>query len=136
LTEAIGTKKHGGRVRGISSKVNWMDGFSEDRAKYKRHDRYKEQIKEVCKEVFMQEFKQFAVSSMKELQVIPVARVVINPPADPEGCRALDTITSSTPCELHIPLGIHGRTEEVARALVIPGRLFHGKEIPPNYVRV
>jgi len=44
---------------------------------------------------------------------------------------------SPTSYELHILLGIHGRTEKVARALVIPGStLFHGNEIPPNYARV
>ncbi|KAJ1259476.1 hypothetical protein BS78_10G158600 [Paspalum vaginatum] len=50
---------------------------------------------------------------------------------------AVDSITSPTPCELHIPLGIQGRTREVARALAIPGSsLFHGTPIPPDYARV
>jgi len=43
-------------------------------------------------------------------------------------------ITSPTPCSLHIPLGIHERTEEVAMALAIPTKgTFHGRPIPTSY---
>ena len=40
LSTALGTKKHGGHVRGMSSKLTFRDGFQEDRYTYKRHDRY------------------------------------------------------------------------------------------------
>ncbi|WVZ93308.1 hypothetical protein U9M48_039297 [Paspalum notatum var. saurae] len=46
-------------------------------------------------------------------------------------------IKSPTPCELHILLGIHGRTEEVAKTIAISGSgIFHGTPIPPEYARV
>ena len=42
LSTALVTKEHGGRVRGVSSKLTFREGFQEDRSTYKRHDRYKE----------------------------------------------------------------------------------------------
>jgi len=44
LSTALGSKEHGGRVRGVSSKLSFKDGFQEDRSTYKRHDRYKEEM--------------------------------------------------------------------------------------------
>ena len=44
LSMAIGSKEHGGRVRGMSSKLSIKDGFEKDRARYRSHDRYKEEI--------------------------------------------------------------------------------------------
>ena len=41
---AIGSKEHGGRVRGVSSKLSIKDGFEKDRARYRSHGRYKEEI--------------------------------------------------------------------------------------------
>ena len=42
LSTALASKEHGGRVRGVSSKLSFKDGFQEDPSTYKRHDRYKE----------------------------------------------------------------------------------------------
>ena len=42
LSTALVTKEHGGRVRGVSSKLTFREGYQEDRSTYKRHDRYKE----------------------------------------------------------------------------------------------
>ena len=44
LSTALGSKEHGGCVRGMSSKLSFKDGFQEDRSTYKRHDRYKEEM--------------------------------------------------------------------------------------------
>ena len=44
LSTAIGSKEHGGRVRGLSSKLSLKDGFEMDRSRYRSHDRYKEEI--------------------------------------------------------------------------------------------
>ena len=61
----------------------------------------------------------------------------VPPPSVPPEGHAVNSITCPAPCELHIPLGIHGRTEKVARALAIPGSgLFHGTPILLNYARV
>ena len=50
LAVALCTKEHCGRVRGISSKLNWKEGFAKDLDKYKKHDRYKEEMREMNKE--------------------------------------------------------------------------------------
>ena len=44
LSIALGSKEHGGHVRGVSSKLSFKDGFQKDRSTYKRHDRYKEEM--------------------------------------------------------------------------------------------
>jgi hypothetical protein len=41
LSTAIGSKEHGGRVRGLSSKLSIRDGFEKDRARYMSHDAIK-----------------------------------------------------------------------------------------------
>ena len=105
-------------MRGLSSKMNWNEGFTTDRHKYKKHDRFKQEMKETAKEVFMQEFRSFLTAEGK----LSAPGNIPLPPSFP-----VDSIKSPTPCELHIPLGIHGRTEEVAKAIAIPGSsLFHG----------
>ena len=43
LSTAIGSKEHGGCVRGLSSKLSIKDGVK-DKARYWSHDRYKEEI--------------------------------------------------------------------------------------------
>jgi hypothetical protein len=57
LSTAIGSKKHGGCVRGVSSKLTIKDGFQEDHANYRRHDRYKEEMKEEVKRAVEAKFK-------------------------------------------------------------------------------
>ena len=44
LTYALGKPEHSGRVREVSSKTNWKDGFKQDAHTYKKRDRYKEGI--------------------------------------------------------------------------------------------
>ena len=39
LSTAIGSKEHGGHVRGLSSKLSIKDGFEKDKARYRCHDR-------------------------------------------------------------------------------------------------
>jgi len=57
LSVAIGTMEHGGHVRGVSSKLNWMQGFLEDAHMYKKHDRYKQTMRETAEEVFAEKIK-------------------------------------------------------------------------------
>ena len=59
LSTTIGTKENGGRIRGMSSKLTFRDGFEEDRSTYKRHDRYKEEM--------IQEAQKAAESKFKEM---------------------------------------------------------------------
>jgi len=43
LTVALGNLEHSGRVRGISSKEGWKEGFGPEwEAMYRKRDRYKE----------------------------------------------------------------------------------------------
>ena len=44
LSTAIGSKEHGGLVRGLSSKLSIKDGFEKDKARYRSYDHYKEEI--------------------------------------------------------------------------------------------
>ena len=58
LSTAIGTKEHGGRIRGVSSKLTFRDGFEEDRSTYKRHDRYKEEMIQAAEQAAESKFKE------------------------------------------------------------------------------
>ncbi|WVZ96415.1 hypothetical protein U9M48_042053 [Paspalum notatum var. saurae] len=64
-----GNKEHGGRVRGISSKVNWKEGFVQDRARYKRHDRFREMIREEAKAIFAERFAAYYVNPVDQLEI-------------------------------------------------------------------
>jgi len=44
LSTTIGSKEHRGCVRRVSSKLSIRDGFEKDRARYRSHDRYKQEI--------------------------------------------------------------------------------------------
>ncbi|KAJ1255945.1 hypothetical protein BS78_K131700, partial [Paspalum vaginatum] len=133
--------------------LNWKEGFAEDRYKYKKHDRYKQEMRETAEQVFKEILFSFVKNTpslaglassgldsspgfASSLDIGSTPCLVI--PYIPSGDQhAVDSITSPTPCELHIPLGIHGRTEKEAKALAIPrSGLFHGTPIPPDYARV
>ena len=60
LSTAIGSKEHGGRIRGVSSKLTLKDGFQQDRTSYRRHDRYKEEMKEAAEKALQEKFKDFS----------------------------------------------------------------------------
>jgi hypothetical protein len=68
LSTAIGPKEHGGHVKGMSSKLTIKDGFQQDRTSYKRHDRYKEEMKEVAEKELEAKFKEFFLAQMAEQQ--------------------------------------------------------------------
>jgi len=58
LSTASGTKEHRGRIRGVSSKLTFRDGFEEDRSTYKRHDRYKEEMIQAAEKAAESKFKE------------------------------------------------------------------------------
>ena len=58
LSTALGSKEHGGRIRGVSSKLTFKDGSQEDRSTYKRNDRYKEEMIQVAEKVAKSKFKE------------------------------------------------------------------------------
>jgi len=58
LSTSIRTKEHGGRIRGVSSKLTFRDGFEEDRSTYKRHDRYKKEMIQAAEKAAESKFKE------------------------------------------------------------------------------
>ena len=52
-------------MRGLSSKMNWKEGFTADRHRYKKHDRFKQEMRETAKEVFMEEIRSFLTADGK-----------------------------------------------------------------------
>ena len=138
LTLAIGTKEHGGHVRGMSSELNW-EGFVNDIHIYKK-DHYKQELREAAEKVVAENFTEMFREAMEQHASAVIDMLVRNQTPIGEtaqispGTELALAITSPTPCSLHIPLGIHERTEEVAMALAIPTKgTFHGRPIPTSY---
>jgi hypothetical protein len=65
LSIAIGSKEHGDHIRAVSSKLT-INGFQDDRVSYMRHDRYKEEMKEVVEKALEAKFKDFFLAHMVE----------------------------------------------------------------------
>ena len=57
LSTAIGSKEHGGHIRGLSSKLSIKDGFKEGKAGYRIHDRYKVEIMAATENAMQAKFK-------------------------------------------------------------------------------
>jgi hypothetical protein len=69
LGTAIGSKEHGGFITGLFSKFTIKDGFQQDRASYRKHDRNKEELQEAVEEVLKRKFRQyFRAAVAKEQQ--------------------------------------------------------------------
>ena len=82
LSTTIGSKEHGGRVRGLSSKLSIKDGFEKDKARYRSHDRYKEEIVAAAENAMQAKFKDMLRAALAEQdvgqqQLVPVAPLVI-----------------------------------------------------------
>ena len=71
LSTALGSKEHGGRVRGVSSKLSFKDGFQEDRSTCKRHDHYKEEMIQAAELKFREMFAQIAEQQSGQLVTMP-----------------------------------------------------------------
>jgi hypothetical protein len=68
LNIAIGSKEHGGCVRGLSSTLSIKDGFEKDRARYRSHDRYKEEIVVAAENAMQAKFKNLFMATLAEQQ--------------------------------------------------------------------
>ena len=68
LSTAIGSKEHGGCVRGLSSKLSIKDGFEKDRARYRSHDRNKEEIVAITENAMQAKFKDLFMATLVEQQ--------------------------------------------------------------------
>jgi len=142
----------------MSSKLSIRDGFEKDRARYKSHDHYKEEIVAAAESAMEARFKDLFFATLAEQQqsgrlMIPVSQEVVMPQAvlgqASSACAQssvasitaqqypVDTIMTITPCLLLYPVGRAGKTKEVAKAQVHPARgLFEGKPIPIGYACV
>jgi hypothetical protein len=68
LSIAIGSKEHGGHVRGLSSKLTIKDGFQQNWASYRKHDRYKEEMKEAEEKALGSKFREYFRAAVAEEQ--------------------------------------------------------------------
>ena len=68
LSTAIGSKEHGDCVRGLSSKLSIEDGFEKDKARYRSHDRYKEEIVAEAENAMHAKFKDLLGATLAEHQ--------------------------------------------------------------------
>jgi hypothetical protein len=154
LSTAIGSKEHGGRVRGLSSKLTIKDGFQQDQDSYRKHDHYKEEMKEAAEKALEAKFKEFFLAQMagqqqfRLLWINPSQKVgqqqmVMTPPpilsqvnlacaqssvaSTTAQLYPIDCISVTTPCLLLYLIDRAGKTKEIAKAQVYPGGvLFEG----------
>jgi hypothetical protein len=148
LSTTIGSKEHGGCIRGLSSKFTIKDGFQQDRDSYRKHDRCKEQLQEAAEEALKSKFRQYFWVAIAEeqqsgllliypLQEVRQQQMVMMPPpiltqantACAQSSVAsttaqpypVDCISVTTPCLLLYPISRAGKTKEVAKAQVYLG---------------
>ena len=126
LSTAIGSKEHGGHVRGMSSKLSIKDGFEKDRARYRSHDRYKEEIVAAAENAMEARLKDLFFATLAEQQQSGLLMINVS--------QEVDTIMSNTPCLLLYPVGRAGKTKEVAKAQEHPARGFICGKTDPHWI--
>uniref|UniRef100_K3Y197 Uncharacterized protein n=1 Tax=Setaria italica TaxID=4555 RepID=K3Y197_SETIT len=143
LSLALGMKQHGGRIRGVFSKLTIKDGFERGMATYKSHSRYKDDLREAIE-------KALETSGEPNIQMPMVmmshpllgqASTQVYAPSNVGSMIAqpypIDSIRINTPCSLCFLVGRAGKTKEIAKGLAIPvGGLFEEKPIPHHYACV
>ena len=79
LSTALVSKEHGGRVRGVSSKLSFKDGFQEDRSTYKRHNRYKEEMIQAAEQVAESKFREMFAQIVEQQsgQLVTMSTLVL-----------------------------------------------------------
>ncbi|KAG2558349.1 hypothetical protein PVAP13_8NG123800, partial [Panicum virgatum] len=158
LTAGLGNPERKGRVRGISSKMSWKVGFDPEKygARYKRHDKYRETIKELARVEAERALKEKFVKYLQEAGVIvqgaagddvePAAdslppnlpRTSLQSTARTKKYPIVDDIDEPCPCQLHTPFGRSAhRTVHVADAtLYPPDKTYRGRPTPDHYAKV
>jgi hypothetical protein len=170
LMAGLGNPEHPGRVRGISSKEGWKEGFRPQwEGLYKKRDRYKEELSDYFKQEAKKEFKDLMsqmlsdpppklmqqLASAMSVQQMTTPQLQIILAAQPLACTdcttvpssvastgnkvryPVDDITRPVTCTWVIRYGIYNnRTKKVGTSIAIPGRKFHGSDIPDDYCRV
>ena len=143
LSTTIGSKEHGGHVRGLSSKLSLKDGFEKDRSRYRSHKCYKEEIVAAAETAMEAKFKDLLRATLAEQQSgqlllnssqeVGQQQMVAMPAPPPvlgqsSSCAQssvasttgepypVDRIMGTTLCLLLYPIGRNGKTKEVAKA--------------------
>nr|BAD33694.1 hydroxyproline-rich glycoprotein-like [Oryza sativa Japonica Group]BAD34162.1 hydroxyproline-rich glycoprotein-like [Oryza sativa Japonica Group] len=124
LSTALGTPEHGGRVRGVSSKMSWKEGFKHD--PHKKREAYKDKLRDEGAAEFERQMMDFCVKHM----ILPRPET-----KEPEPDYPFDDLKENTPCRLHVPIGRSGKTLEAATAIAIPGRTYNEEFIPDAYAK-
>nr|CAH65898.1 OSIGBa0132G14.6 [Oryza sativa] len=125
LSMALGTPEHGGRVRGVSSKLSWKEGFKHD--PHKKREVYKDKLRDEGVADFERQMMDFCVKPM----LLPRPET-----KEPEPDYPFDDLKENTPCRLHVPIGCSGKTLEVATVIAIPGRTYNEEFIPDAYPKM
>jgi hypothetical protein len=129
----------------------WKVCFPNDAWSYKRHDRYKRNLKDVIEEkmnsIFETKFRSYMQSFTQErpLELKQITQNSLPPPnlssigstTAVATCYPVDDITGDTPCRLYISLDrVGNKTKEVVIGAGMPGRVFHNNPIPVEYAKV
>lgn len=125
----LGNREHGGRVRRVSSKMSWKEGFKQDASSYKKRDAYKESLRDEGGKIFEKQMMGFCIRHFLLLKTEEETQ-------QPEPDYPFDDMKESTPCRLHVPSGRAGRTLEATTGIAIPGRMYHDRFIDSGYAKV
>nr|ABA96301.2 transposon protein, putative, CACTA, En/Spm sub-class [Oryza sativa Japonica Group] len=125
LSTTLGTPEHGGRVRGVSSKISWKEGFKND--PHKKREAYKDKLRDEGAAEFERQMMDFCIKHM----ILPRPETKETEPDYP-----FDDFKENTPCRLHVLIGRSGKTLEAATAIAIPGRTYNEQFIPDAYAKV
>ena len=140
LTAALGNEEHRGRTRGVSSIAPWKNTF-----KKQATDKNRQALTNAPegREEWERHFYEFIrenphiIPNSAAAVVVPEARIdVPSSVGSVQEKYAVQCIKEDTPCSLHVPVGRKGLSQEAARGIAMPGRIFHNKPIPPDYSKV
>ena len=115
-------------------------GFPQDLYRYKSRRNAEQRRLEEYKAAFEQMYdeKKRKEREEQEALVSPTVRSSAGSvdQAEPFGKFPVDSITGPTRCKLYVPVAKGSFKIEVASGMVYPERLWHGKPVPPAYIRV
>ncbi|RLM93752.1 hypothetical protein C2845_PM08G20190 [Panicum miliaceum] len=142
LTAAIGTPKHSGRVRGVSSSLSWKQAFANDPG-YKKRDRYKKDLEEKLRAIAKEEFSQVLASQQRSLvpnvaqanQDLTLVQSGLIAPSSVGSTTQhrypVDDIQVDTPCTLVVPYGRkQNKFQEVTTGMAVTGHVFPRSPAP------
>jgi len=141
LSLALCNKEHPGQVWGFSSKYGLKLGFLNQLAMYKTRQHYKDDLlAQLCKKADQyidEKLNQRLQASQDQGSVEPSALVALTSVASTTlETFPVDAIDSRTPCALHIPYNMKGKTIKFASGTAYPGCILHHSVVLEDYARV